>query len=312
MRSSVSSGRSRTSRTLRYAAKTWSSGTATILVSSPAPSPMGYGAAVGGADLGRIFLQYPRQRALGRLRRAALEFGLRHLERQRAGGRVDADAIAVLHQTERPAGGGLRRDVADHHPARGARVAAVGQERHLLTHPLAVNKGGDAEHLAHARPALRAFVADHEHLSRLIGAAFDDIGARLLGIEHARPALERERLESGDLDERAFRREVPLQYDDAARLHDRLAPHHFAVGAGMGAQRCFERLTRKGEAIPMEGTVRQQRFENSVDAADSVEILGEEAAAGLEIGDERRALRDAREIVEREADAGLMRDRRNV
>ena len=43
-----------------------------------------------------------------------------------------------------------------------------------------------------------------------------------------------------------------------------------------------------------------------------MQILREEASAGLEIGDQRRALRDAREVVEREADAGLVRNRRNV
>src|SRR4051812_33573297 len=62
----------------------------------------------------------------------------------------------------------------------------------------------------------------------------------------------------------------------------------------------------------MEGTVREQRLEHGIDAADGVEILRQKPPAGLQVGEERRALGDACEIVEREADARLVRDGGNM
>ena len=58
----------------------------------------------------------------------------------RAGGRVDADAVAVAHQRDRAAGRGLRARVADAHAARRAREASVGQQRDLLAHALTVER----------------------------------------------------------------------------------------------------------------------------------------------------------------------------
>ena len=84
---------------------------------------------------------------------------------------VDADHVAVAHQRERPAERGLGRDVADHHAARRAGEAPVGEQRDLLAHALPVEQRGDAEHLAHARAAARAFVADHEDVAGLRSAA---------------------------------------------------------------------------------------------------------------------------------------------
>ncbi len=43
-------------------------------------------------------------------------------------------------------------------------------------------------------------------------------------------------------------------------------------------------------------------------AADLVDILGDEPAAGLQVSEQRRAREDLGDIVEREADAGFMGD----
>ena len=50
-----------------------------------------------------------------------------------------------------PAHGGLGRGIADAHAPRRAREAAVGQQRRLRPHALAVEQRGDAQHLLHAR-----------------------------------------------------------------------------------------------------------------------------------------------------------------
>ena len=102
-------------------------------------------------------------------------------------------------------------DVADHHAPRRAGEASIGDERHLLAHALAVDQRGDAEHLAHARPAPRALVADHQHLAvPVLRASRTAAEARLLALEDARAALEHQRLQAGDLDQRAVGREVAL------------------------------------------------------------------------------------------------------
>jgi hypothetical protein len=46
--------------------------------------------------------------------------------------------------------------VAHHQAVRRAREAAVGDQRHLVAEPLADERGGDVQHLAHAGAASRA------------------------------------------------------------------------------------------------------------------------------------------------------------
>ena len=79
-------------------------------------------------------------------------------------------------------------DVADHQPARRAGEAPVGDERDRLAEAGADDRRGDAEHLAHARAAGGALVADDEHVAGLRGARAHRVGARLLAVEDARRA----------------------------------------------------------------------------------------------------------------------------
>src|SRR3546814_7376905 len=52
--------------------------------------------------------------------------------------------------------------------ARGSpRKASVGDQRARGTQPLRLEIAGRIEHFLHPRPALRPFVADHDHLARL-------------------------------------------------------------------------------------------------------------------------------------------------
>ena len=111
---------------------------------------------------------------------------------------------------------GLRRDVADHQPVRGAREAAVGDQRDLVGEPLADERAGHVQHLAHAGPAGRALVADHDHVAGLDRPRLDRREAVLLGVEDARRAAVEEPLVAGELDDAAVGRERAAQDRDAA------------------------------------------------------------------------------------------------
>ena len=125
----------------------------------------------------------------------------------------------------------------DANAARRAGEAPVGQQRDLLAHLLAVDQRGDAEHLAHAGPAARALVADHQHVAFLVVALAHRGGAIVLRIEHARGAFERARLQPRDFQQRAVRREIALQHHEPAVGPQRIAgrAHDLAIGRGRAA-----------------------------------------------------------------------------
>ena len=199
---------------------------------------------------------------------------------------VDADAVAILHQRERAAGGGFGRDVADHHAARRAGEAPVGEQRHLLAHALAVEQRGDAEHLAHARPALRAFVADDQHFAFLVARASSPLRRRLSSESNtrARPS------NTSD-----FSPATLISAPSGARLpFSTTSPPVCMIGsfrttspsAPDASRSAFSRVDPgKRQAIAVEGTVRQQRLQHRVHAADRVQVLRQEAPAGLHVGD---------------------------
>ena len=62
----------------------------------------------------------------------------------------------------------------------------------------------------------------------------------------------------------------------------------------------------------MQHAAFEQHLEHVVDTAHRMQVLGEEAPAGFHVGDQRCLLRNPREIIERELDAGLMGNRRDM
>ena len=88
----------------------------------------------------------------------------------RRGVDVDRDLVAVVHGGDRAAARGLGRDVAGHEAVRGAGEAPVGEQRDVLAQAGAVERRGDGEHLAHARAADGALVADDDDVAGLDGA----------------------------------------------------------------------------------------------------------------------------------------------
>ena len=118
---------------------------------------------------------------------------------------------------------GLGRDVPDHEPVRRAGEAPVGDQRDRVGEPLADDRAGDVEHLAHPRPAERALVADHDHVARGDRAGLDRREALLLRVEDACRAAVHRPVVPGELHRAALGREVAVEHRDAAaRLERRL------------------------------------------------------------------------------------------
>ena len=99
---------------------------------------------------------------------------------------IDGNGIAFAHERNRATHGRFRRDVPDDQTVRGARKAAVGDQADRIAQSGANQRGGRSEHLAHARTALRAFVANHDHIARMYLLREDRREAVLFGIEDAR------------------------------------------------------------------------------------------------------------------------------
>ncbi len=116
-----------------------------------------------------------------------------------------------------PPGGRFGRHVAHHQSACGAGEPAVGHERHVVAQARAHDRRRDAEHLAHARSALRPFVANDD----------DVAGLDVDRLERPRTPPPRRRTPapgprmapfgvSGDLHDRAIRREAAAENGEAA------------------------------------------------------------------------------------------------
>src|SRR5579872_1766786 len=101
--------------------------------------------------------------------------------------------------------------------AGAAGEAAIGNQRDLPAHALAVDRAGGGEHLAHSRTAFRTLVADHDHVSRLVRAVLDGAERVLLGVETERRTLEAQTLQAGNLHDGTLRRQVALKTHHATR-----------------------------------------------------------------------------------------------
>src|SRR5262249_61333856 len=81
----------------------------------------------------------------------------------------------------------------------------------------ALERAGDVDHLAHARPALRSLVANDDDVVGLDLAFLDGLEGAFLALEHARGAAMLGLALAGELDHAAAGGEVAAQDDDAAR-----------------------------------------------------------------------------------------------
>ena len=248
---------------------------------------------------------------LGALRH--LRFGKVHVERARHG--VDADDVAVAQQADGAALGRLRPDMADAEAARRAGEPSVRDQRHRLAEAAPVDRGGRRQHLAHAGPALGAFIADDDDIARLDAPVDHGVEGVLLAVEAARRALELQHVHARDLHDRAVRGEAALEAHHAARLAERRLHRidDLLVGREGDVLEVFGHgLAGDRDAVAVQEAVVEQLAQQDRDAAGVVHILGDILPAGLEVTDIGRRAEDLGDLQQVEIDARLMRNSRQV
>ncbi len=180
----------------------------------------------------------------------------------------------------------------------------------------ALDGAGDREHLAHARAAARALVADDDDVAGLQGALGDGVHRALLAVEDAGGALEGLGVEAGRLHDRALGGQRAAQDDEAAGLVDRVVhrvdDRAVRVRRGDLGQVLGHRLAGHGERVAVQQTGVQQGPHHDRHAADAVDVGHDVPAERLDVGQVRRAVADPVEVLEREVDLRLVRDRQQV
>src|ERR1700693_695656 len=147
----------------------------------------------GTADELRVLGEHAGKRVGPRgLRRGATGAQLRgrNIEADRARRCIDADAIAVAHQANRAAHGGVRRNMSDHKPVAAAGKAAIGDQRHLRAEAHSGNRAGGTEHFPHSRTAARTLATNDDDVTTLHTAGQDRLRRPLLAVEYACTAFE--------------------------------------------------------------------------------------------------------------------------
>ncbi|MCV7207617.1 hypothetical protein [Mycolicibacterium canariasense] len=199
---------------------------------------------------------------------------------------------------------------------RAAGEPTVGHQQHILAKARPLDGAGDREHLAHARPALGALVADDDDVAVRDGAVLEGVQRGPLPLENPRRALEHVGVEAGRLHHRALRRERAVQDGDAAGRVDRIAhrPQHLAVRIRRldVGEILRHGLTGDGQAIPVQQAGIQQRLHHHRHPADLVDVLHHVPAERLHVGQVRHLLADAGEIGQSQVDLRLPGDGQQV
>ena len=233
------------------------------------------------------------------------------LERSRVD--IDRDQVPVADEGDRASPHRLGRDVADHHAPGRAAEAAVGDEHDRVAQAAPDDRGGDREHLRHARRPGRALVADDDDFARLDDSGVDGLQARRLRAEDARRAAV------------AWSRSWPASLTTApsgARLprSTRSAPPGLnGCAAAATTSPSGSRAPAACSAIVRPSTVGaspcrcgEQLLDHRCGAAGVVQVARDVAAAGGQARHDRRRRREAVEVLELERDAGLVGDRQQV
>ena len=182
--------------------------------------------------------------------------------------------------------------------------------------PLADDRPGDVEHLAHARAPVRPLVPDHDDVARRDPAGLDGGEALLLGVEHARRAAVEGAVVARELDRAALGREVAVEHRDAAATA--------LSGSSIGTTTVWpvlldrlagdlaERAPSTVFASPWSRPAFISSRATSATPARRVHVVRVPAPPGLHVRDDRRRRRDPLEVVDREVDPEVARDRDQV
>ena len=198
--------------------------------------------------------------------------------------------------------------------AGGAAEPAVGEQRHVGAHALAVDEGGDAEHLAHPGAAAGALIPDHEHVAALVAPVAHGRQRLFFRLEHPRRAAMHQRGQSGRLEQRPIRAQVAGEHGHAAVCGAGVGDgaHDLTIGRRSVLELLRQRASGVREAIAVQCARLQQRAQDYAGATHVVEVAGQKTTARLQVGNERRAGEYRRHVVEVKANTGLVGDRRQV
>ncbi len=248
---------------------------------------MRYRALIGRSDALRIAPQRARLIVIGARLPARAALGQHLVRDQQVDGprlRIDTDRVAILDQRDRPALGSLRPDMADAEAARAARKTPVGDQRDLLAHAKAIERGSGRQHLAHPRPALRPFIADDDDLTLLDRPSLDRREGVLLAIEATRRPLELEPVHPRNLHDRAIWCQAAAQPDHTAGRGDRRLDVIDDLLVGVPRHLIdilAQRLAGHSHALAMEKAVFEHRLHQHVDAAGLVHVFGDIFTTGF-------------------------------
>src|SRR5262249_25196019 len=279
---------------------------------------MGHPAHARRPDLLAVFPQISGcELGLARLPRfgARLDLGLRQLDLEGALHRIDGDDVAVAHMRDRAADSGFRPDMTDAETTGGAGEAPVGNERDLPAHALSVEGSGGRQHLSHPGAAFWPLVTDHEHVAFPVLLFLDGLETRLLPVKAACWAGKLQVRHPGNLNDRAVRREVASEPDDAAGGGERLVggmDHVLVLVPLHPLEVLGDRTPRHGDAVTVNVPVVEKRPHQEGNAASFEHVFGDITATRLQIRDIWSLFKDFRDIEEIELQPAFVRDRRQV
>jgi hypothetical protein len=117
---------------------------------------------------------------------------------------IDRDGVTLLHEGDRPTKRRFGGDVRDHETVGCTRESAIGNECNFVAEPLAHERCGYGEHLAHSWSTNGAFVANHYDVARHNCVRTDRSEGGLFRIKDARWAAVMSALVTGELHDRTF------------------------------------------------------------------------------------------------------------
>src|SRR6185437_13011259 len=155
---------------------------------------------------------------------AAREFLVGEQDVDRAIRNVDADLVAVANEADGATRCSLRRAVADGQPRGAAGEAAIRQQRASLAETLRFDIARRIQHFLHTGAALRAFVANDNHVARLDLVVENVLHRFVLRFGDVSRALEHENafVNTRGLNDATVERDVAGQHREAAFLGERM------------------------------------------------------------------------------------------
>ena len=227
---------------------------------------------------------------------------------------IDGHHVAFAQLRDRAAVRGFRRHVADHETVGGAAETAVGDQGDIVAQPLADQRRGHRQHLAHAGTAGRAFESDHHDVASVDLPRLHRGERGFFAVEYARRTCVLLAAVAGELDDAAVRREIAVEDRIAAARLDRIADRtHYVLRRRCRRGFRVRKKTLAGDRRDiLDQTGHLQCLHHQCGAALFEHFRRGVAAARLQVGDHRGIGARRFEFLQIETHAGFVRDRQQM